>query len=72
MHPATDLSVTVNGEPQTWPVGTTIADLVAAQPLAGKRIAVERNREIVPRAQHGTTRLAAGDQVEIVQAIGGG
>ena len=72
MNPAPTLSVSVNGEPRQWPAGSTIADVVAALQLTGKRIAVERNQEIVPRAQHGATRLQAGDQVEIVQAIGGG
>jgi sulfur carrier protein len=45
---------------------------VASLQLAGKRFAVERNLEIVPRAEHGSTLLQNGDQVEIVQAIGGG
>lgn len=62
----------VNGEPRTLPHGTTIADLVASLQLAGKRFAVERNLEIVPKAEHGSTLLQNGDQVEIVQAIGGG
>ena len=40
--------------------------------LAGKRVAVERNGEIVPRSQHGDARVADGDQLEIVVAVGGG
>lgn len=72
MNPAPTLYVSVNGETRQWPAGATIADVVAALQLTGKRIAVERNQEIVPRAQHGATLLQAGDQVEIVQAIGGG
>lgn len=72
MNPAPTLSVSVNGEPRQWPAGSTIADVVAALQLTGKRIAVERNQEIVPRAEHASTLLRAGDQVEIVQAIGGG
>lgn len=72
MNPASTLSVSVNGETRQWPAGSTIADVVAALQLTGKRIAVECNQEIVPRAQHGSTLLQAGDQVEIVQAIGGG
>lgn len=72
MNPVPTLSVSVNGETRQWPAGSTIADVVAALQLTGKRIAVERNQEIVPRAQHGSTQLQAGDQVEIVQAIGGG
>ncbi|HRH13743.1 MAG TPA: sulfur carrier protein ThiS, partial [Azonexus sp.] len=46
--------------------------VVAALALTGKRIAVERNGEIVPKSQHATTTLAAGDQLEIVVAVGGG
>lgn len=72
MNPAPTLLVSVNGEPRQWPAGSTIADVVAALQLSGKRIAVERNQEIVPRAEHASTLLQAGDQVEIVQAIGGG
>lgn len=72
MNSAATLNLLVNGEEQTWPQGTTIADLVAAMDLTGKRYAVECNREIVPKANHGDTRLQPGDQVEIVQAIGGG
>ena len=66
------LTIQLNGEPRPCAPGTTIADLVQALALAGKRYAVERNQEIVPRAEHGSTLLQAGDQVEIVQAIGGG
>lgn len=72
MSPADLLSVSVNGETRQWPTGTTVADVVAALQLTGKRIAVELNLEIVPRAEHGARALQAGDQLEIVQAIGGG
>jgi len=50
----------------------SIADLIAAQGLTGKRIAVERNGEIVPRSLHAQTPCAAGDVIEVVHAIGGG
>ena len=72
MTSAITLTIHVNGEAQQWPQGSTIADLVAAMALTGKRFAVERNQEIVPRAEHASTELQAQDQVEIVQAIGGG
>ena len=72
MTSASTVSIVVNGEAQAWPQGTTIADLVASMALAGKRFAVECNQEIVPRAEHAGTPLRTGDQVEIVQAIGGG
>ena len=50
----------------------TVAALVETLGYTGKRIAVERNGEIVPKSQHGSTALAAGDQLEIVVAVGGG
>ncbi|MEL0027369.1 MAG: sulfur carrier protein ThiS [Perlucidibaca sp.] len=52
--------------------GTTLADLVTRQGLAGRRIAVEHNGEIVPRSRHASCLLADGDTLEIVHAIGGG
>ena len=48
------------------------SDLVQALGYAGKRIAIERNGEIVPKSQYAQTRLAAGDRLEIVVAVGGG
>lgn len=66
------LEVAVNGDKRSIPVDSTLADLVDRLALAGKRFAVERNGEIVPRAELALTPLRAGDQVEIVQAIGGG
>jgi sulfur carrier protein len=50
----------------------TIASLLAKMGLSGKRIAVERNGEIVPKSLHALTALAAGDKLEIVGAVGGG
>ena len=50
----------------------TIADLVAALGLAGKRIAIEKNGEIVPRSRYAATPIARGDRLEIVGAVGGG
>lgn len=51
---------------------TTIRQLLVANRLEGRRVAVELNEEIVPRSQHGTRRIRDGDRVEIVHAIGGG
>jgi sulfur carrier protein len=51
---------------------STIGDLVAALGLQGKRIAVEKNGEIVPRSRYASTPLARGDRLEIVGAVGGG
>lgn len=64
--------IQVNGEPRELAPGTTLAALIAAQGLTGRRIAVERNGEIVPRSQHEHCLLVAGDHLEIVHAIGGG
>lgn len=50
----------------------TIADLVAVLGLAGKRIAIEKNGEIVPRSRYAVTPIALGDRLEIVGAVGGG
>lgn len=66
------IAVTLNGEPTTFAVGACVADVVAHLGLSGKRIAVERNHEIVPKSQHAATPLCAGDVIEIVHAIGGG
>ena len=66
------LEIIINGEPRQFPVEQTVASVVAALALTGKRLAVERNGEIVPKSQHATTTLAAGDQLEIVVAVGGG
>jgi sulfur carrier protein len=64
--------VLVNGRRVALDSGMTVASLVATMGLAGKRIAVECNGEIVPRSRHASTALAAGDKVEIVGAVGGG
>jgi sulfur carrier protein len=62
----------VNGEARDVPDGATIESLLAALGVDRRRIAVERNQEIVPRAEHATTPLAEGDRVEIVTMVGGG
>ncbi len=66
------ITVVVNGESREIPVGTTVAGLIAQLDLGGRRVAVERNREVVPRARHGETVLATGDQLEVVTFVGGG
>lgn len=66
------ISIRLNGSDRQVPAGTTIAQLLQLAGYGERRIAVERNGEIVPRSQHPQTQLAAGDQIEIVQAIGGG
>lgn len=66
------VSIVVNGSPQRLEAGSTVADLLARMDAAGRRVAVERNGEIVPRSRHGATRLADGDRLEVVIAVGGG
>ena len=67
------MRVTVNGTIRPIVAGTaSVADLVRDMGLEGKRIAVERNGEIVPKSRYSETRLAEGDRLEIVGAVGGG
>jgi sulfur carrier protein len=66
------MHVQVNGESREVPDGTTVADLVADLASAGQRFAVEVNEELVPRSTHADRRLADGDRIEVVHAIGGG
>ena len=66
------MEIIVNGELQRLAAPITVAALLEARGLAGKRLAVERNGEIVPRSRHADTELAGGDKLEIVVAVGGG
>jgi sulfur carrier protein len=66
------MHLVVNGEPREVPEPLTVRQLIEHLGLTEGPVAVERNREIVPRAQHGATALQAGDQVEIVHFVGGG
>ncbi|MEO8739693.1 MAG: sulfur carrier protein ThiS [Casimicrobiaceae bacterium] len=67
------LSLVVNGSVHTCRTSTaTVADLVRELALEGKRVAVERNGEIVPKSRHAMTALTAGDRIEVVAAVGGG
>jgi sulfur carrier protein len=66
------MEVFVNGIAREFPPPLTVAALLQAEGQAGRRVAVEVNREIVPRSGHAAHALAAGDRVEIIQAIGGG
>ncbi len=65
--------LTINGNPRDFAVASlTVAELVATLALTGKRLAIERNGEIVPRSQFDATHLLDGDKLEIVGAVGGG
>ena len=66
------IELVINGEPRRFPAPLTLSQLVESLDLAGKRIAIEKNGEIVPRSQHASTALASGDRLEIVVAVGGG
>jgi sulfur carrier protein len=66
------MRIQLNGESFELPDGQTVADLIACLDLAGRRVAVELNLDIVPRSQHAATNLREGDRVEVVHAIGGG
>ena len=66
------LSLKVNGEFAELPAGSSISDLLQSRGLAGKRVAVEMDEQIVPASQHATTLLRPGARLEIIQAIGGG
>jgi len=66
------LELKINGEIRQFSAALTVTGLIEQLGYAGKRIAVERNGEIVPKSQHATTALVAGDQLEIVVAVGGG
>ena len=70
--PNASITVTVNGEPRALDAGITVGALLQSLDLAGKRLAVERNGEIVPRATHPHALLVEGDRIEIVVAVGGG
>jgi sulfur carrier protein len=65
-------TITLNGETRPLGQSTTVAALLDELGYAGKRVAIERNGEIVPKSQHGATALADGDYIEIVVAVGGG
>ena len=65
-------TLTLNGEIQHLPEDMTVRELLAEMDLLGRKLAVERNGEVVPRSLHAETFLAEGDVVEIVTAVGGG
>jgi len=67
------MRLTVNGVPrQVASAAANVADLVREMGLEGRRIAIERNGEIVPKSRYPETQLEDGDRLEIVGAVGGG
>lgn len=65
-------TIVLNGESREVRADATVSTLIADLGLDSRQVAVERNREVVPRARHGDTVLAEGDQIEVVTFVGGG
>ena len=66
------MQLIINGEALEFPAALNCQQLIEHMQLVGKRVALERNGEIVPRSRYVETRLANGDKLEIVVAVGGG
>ena len=66
------LRVRVNGEQMDLREGATVASVLERLGIATPRVAVERNREIVPKSEYAKTALASGDALEVVEFVGGG
>lgn len=66
------ISVDVNGEPRSIPAASSIADMLREIGLDPRRVAVERNLEVVPRSTLGDVQVRDGDAFEIVHFVGGG
>jgi thiamine biosynthesis protein ThiS len=66
------MHIKLTGRDQESPAGTSVLGLLESLGLDARKIAVERNLEIVPRSAHGTTVLGEGDRLEIVNFVGGG
>ena len=66
------MNIILNGATETIPEQITLAELIRNMDLSGKRYAVEINKQLIPRSRHAEHRLQKGDNVEVVQAIGGG
>lgn len=69
---STDINISLNGEPYSIAESATLTDLVETLELQNSRYAIEVNLDIIPRSEHAQFKLTEGDQVEVVQAIGGG
>ena len=65
-------TIVLNGEDHETPEGSTVATLLEGLKLDPLQVAVERNREIVPRSEYGQTSLTTGDKLEVVTFVGGG
>ena len=66
------LQISINGDPHSIPGGMTVAALLSKLGMTGRRVAVARNGEVVPRSHFEAASLDTGDQIEILEAVGGG
>ncbi len=66
------ITIQLNGEPQQIAAECSLSQLLQTLAIHSQRIAIEKNQRIIPKSQYANTLLVAGDQVEIIQAIGGG
>ena len=66
------IRIVLNGAPREFPAPLTLTELLHEMALAGRRLAIERNGEIVPRSRFAEAQLADGDRIEVVIAVGGG
>jgi len=67
-----EIEIRVNGELLRFPKGSSVNSLLERLEIANPRVAVERNREIVPKGKYASTPLAPGDELEVVELVGGG
>ncbi len=67
-----EVRIRVNGEECRFPDGTSVRDLLSILEVSTPRVAVELNREILPKASYGSTPLEEGDELEVVEFVGGG
>lgn len=72
LDPCCIVEISLNGVSRKLAAPLTVAGLLELEGLTGKRLAVEKNGEIVPKSQHAATTIATGDRLEIVVAVGGG
>jgi sulfur carrier protein len=66
------IQISINGAAREFAESLSVAQLIVELELTGKRIAIERNGEIVPKSEHASTQLLDGDVLEMVVAVGGG
>jgi sulfur carrier protein len=67
-----EIEVRVNGDALRLPAGASVVALLERLRITTARVAVERNREIVPKAAYASTALVQGDELEVVEFVGGG